>query len=125
MTDYDSSGYEESSAYDAGGPVQFEFVDAPTLNAEDIEWTFRTVGGRTAPAGSVVAQIAVMTQDHSLLGGGTNSIHSELGPHDTGGGRIHPLQYTPDNGAYYVSITIGNDVRYVSYQIHDHHVHAA
>src|SRR5436190_15828455 len=101
MTQYDSSGFDDASGYDAGGDVQFEFVGAPALNGEDVEWTFRTVGGRTAPSGSVVAQIAVMSEDHNLLGGGTNTIHSELGPHDTGAGRIQPLQYTPHDGGYY------------------------
>jgi len=53
MSDYDSGGYDDASGYDAGVPVQFEFVDAPALVGEDVEWSFRTVGGRTAPAGSV------------------------------------------------------------------------
>jgi hypothetical protein len=124
MDEYDSSGFDDASGYDAGGPVRFDFVDPPALNGEDVEWTFRTVGGRTAPPGTVVAQIAVMSHDHVLLGGGTNAIHSELGPHDTGGGRIHLVQYTPQDGDYYVSITIGDDVRYVSYRIRDRRVHA-
>jgi hypothetical protein len=124
MNDYDSSGSDEASAYDAGGPVPLEFVDAPALNGEDVEWTFRTVGGRTAPSGTVAAQIAVMSHDHSLLGGGTNTLHSELGPHDTGAGRIHLVQYTPHDGDYYVSITIGDDVRYVSYRVRGRQVHA-
>jgi hypothetical protein len=123
MSDYDSSSVDSASAYDAG-PVQLEFVDAPALNGEDVEWTFRTVGGRVAPAGTVVAQIAVMSHDHNILGGGTTTVHSELGPHDTGASRIHPVQYTSANGDYYLSITVGGDVRYVSYRIHDHHVHA-
>jgi hypothetical protein len=124
MSEYDASGFDAASGYDAGGPVQLEFVDAPSLNGDDVEWTFRTVGGRVAPSGTVVAQIAVMSHDHNLLGGGTTSIHSELGPHDVGASRIHPLQYKPDDGDYYVSIDVGGDVRYVSYRIHDHHLHA-
>ena len=60
----------------------------------------------------------------SLRGGGSTSIHSELGPHDTGASRIHPMQYTAHDSDYYLSITVGSDVRYVSYKIHDHHVHA-
>jgi hypothetical protein len=115
MTDYDS--------YNAG-TVHLEFVDAPALNAEHIDWTFRTVGGATAPAGTVAAQIAVMSHDHRILGGGTNTLHSELGPHDTGGGRINVLQYTHDDGDYYITITIGSDVRTVAYRIHNHEVHA-
>jgi hypothetical protein len=120
----DSSGFDSASAYDAGGPVQLEFVDAPALNGEDVEWTFRTVGGRSAPSGTIVAQIAVMSHDHNILGGGTTSIHSELGPHDTGASRIHPVQYTANDGDYYLSITVGGDVKYVSYRIHDRHVQA-
>jgi hypothetical protein len=34
------------------------------------------------------------------------------------------MQYTAHDGDYYLSITVGSDVRYVSYKIHDHHVHA-
>ena len=117
MTDDSASGYD-------AGPVELEFVDAPALNGEDVEWTFRSVGGRTAPAGTIAAQIAVMTHDHNLLGGGTNTLHSELGPHDIGASRIHPLQYTADDGDYYLSITIGTDVRYVSYRVHGHQLHA-
>jgi hypothetical protein len=114
-----------ASAYTSGTPVQLEFVDAPALNGEDVEWTFRTVGGRTAPAGTVTAQIAVMSHDHNIIGGGTNTLHSDLGPHDIGGGRIHPMQYTPHDGSYYFSITIGEDVRYVSYRVHERQVSAA
>jgi hypothetical protein len=124
MSEYESSGLDEASGYDAGGPVQFEFVDAPALNGQDGEWSFRTAGGRTAPSGTVVAQIAVMSHDHNLLGGGTTTVHSELGPHDVGASRVHPMQYTPNDGDYYLSITVGGDVKYVSYRIHDHHVHA-
>jgi hypothetical protein len=113
----------EHESFDAG-PVQLEFVDAPALNGENVEWTFRTVGGKTAPAGTVAAQIAVMSHDHNILGGGTNTLHSELGPHDTGAGQIHVLQYTHADGDYYVSVTIGSDVRYVSYRVHGHHVQA-
>jgi hypothetical protein len=123
MSEYDS-GVSEAIGYDAGGPVQLEFVDAPALNGEDIEFSFRTVGGRTAPAGTVVAQIAVMSHDHNIIGGGSTSVHSDLGPHDTGGSRIHPLQYTPHDGDYYMSITVGGVARDVSYRIHEHHVHA-
>jgi hypothetical protein len=121
MGDYDSGEYE-AAGYDAG-PVQLEFVDGPALNGEDVEFSFRTVGGRTAPSGTVVAQVAVM-RDHNLLGGGTTSVHSELGPHDIGASRIHPLQYTAEDGDYQLSITIGSDVRSVSYRVHDHHVQA-
>jgi hypothetical protein len=66
-----------------------------------------------------------MSHDHNILGGGTNTLHGDLGPHDIGGGRIHPMQYTPHDGSYYFSITIGEDVRYVSYRIHQRQVHAA
>ncbi|MDQ1424386.1 MAG: hypothetical protein QOD72_1884, partial [Acidimicrobiaceae bacterium] len=61
MSEYDSSGVDGASSYDAGGLVQLAFVDAPALNGEDVEWTFRTVGGRVAPSGTVAAQIAVMS----------------------------------------------------------------
>jgi len=125
----DSSGWDtgsyDAAGYDAGGPVELEFVDAPALNGEDVEWTFRTKGGRTAPAGTVTAEIAVLTHDHNLLGGGRNTLHTDLGPHDTGAARIHPIQYTSDNGEYYLSINVSGDTRYVSYKVHDHHVHSA
>jgi len=121
MGDYDSGEYEAAS-YDTG-PVQLEFVDRPALNGEDVEFSFRTVGGRTAPSGTVVAQVAVM-RGRNLLGGGSTAIHSELGPNDIGASRIHPLQYTAEDGDYQLSITIGDDVRYVSYRVHDRHVHA-
>jgi hypothetical protein len=104
--------------------VQLEFVDPPALNGEDVEWTFRTVGGATAPSGTVSSQIAVMSHDHNLLGGGTNSLSSELGPHDIGASRIHPVQYTPHDGEYYLNITVGNDVRTVAYRIQDRQAHA-
>ena len=115
----------EAEAY-ASGPVQLEFVDAPALNGQDIEWTFRAAGGgRGIPAGTVTSEIAVMTHDHNLIGGGRNTLGSDLGPHDIGGGRIHPAQYTHENGSYSISITIGSDVRYVAYQVHDGQVSPA
>jgi hypothetical protein len=123
MTDFESSD-SEAAGYVAGGPIELEFVDAPALNGEDVAWTFRTKGGRTAPAGTIVTQIAVMSHDHKLLGGGSTTVHSDLGPHDIGGSRIHPVQYTADDGDYYLSLTIGSDVRYVSYRVHDRRVHA-
>jgi hypothetical protein len=124
MSEYDQD-IDGASAYASGTPVQLEFVEEPAVNGDNVEWTFRTRGGRTAPAGTVAAQIVVMSHDHNILGGGTNTLHSELGPHDIGGGRIHPVQYTPQDGSYYFSITIGEDVRYVSYRIHQRQVSAA
>jgi hypothetical protein len=118
---------DDGSSFEAAGdegPVRLEFVDPPALNGHDVDWTFRTIGGSTAPSGTVVAQIVVMSHDHKILGGGTNTLHSELGPHDIGGGRISPLQYTRDDGEYYLSITIGDDARYVPYRINDRQVHA-
>jgi hypothetical protein len=120
MSDYESS--YEAAAHD--GPVQLEFVDPPTLSGDDVTWTYRTTGGRTAPSGTVVAQIVVTSHEHAILGGGTHTLRTDLGPHDMGGGSINPLQYTRDNGDYYLSITIGDDVRYVPYRIHDRQVEA-
>jgi hypothetical protein len=125
MTDFDFSEY----SYDAGsmstGDVQFEFVDSPALVGDDVEWSFRTVAGATAPAGSVVAHIAAVSHDHNILGGGTTTIRDALGPHDVAGSRIHPLQYTPNDGDYSFTITIGTDARQVAYRIADRRVHAA
>src|SRR5436190_22275160 len=67
MTDFD---FSESYSHAGGGDVQLEFVDSPALTGEDVEWTFRTVGGQTAPAGTVAAQSAVMSHDHNIRGGG-------------------------------------------------------
>jgi hypothetical protein len=126
MSDFDFSEHTyEASGYSAGGDVHLEFVDPPALVGEDIEFSFRTVGGGTAPAGTVVAQVVVMSHDHNILGGGTTSIRTELGPHDTAGSRIHPLQYTSQDGDYYLTITVGGDVRHVAYRVHEHHVHAS
>lgn len=124
MSDWDSSGYDSAESYDSG-PVQFEFVDAPALNGENVEWSFRTVNRKTAPAGTVTSEIAVMTHDHNLIRGGQNTLHTELGPHDIGGGRFNPVQYTHEDGDYYLSITVGGDVKYVSYRVHDRHAHPA
>ena len=107
MSEWESSGYDSAESYDSG-PVQFKFVDAPALNGEHVEWSFRTVGHKTAPAGTVTSEIAVMTHDHNLIGGG----------------RINPAQYTHEDGDYYLSITVGGDVKYVSYRVHDRQAHA-
>jgi hypothetical protein len=125
MTDFEFSDYYSAAdSYAGGGQVQLEFVNDPALVGEDVEWTFRTVGGATAPAGTVVAQIAVMSHDHNILGGGKTSIRNELGPHEVGESRIHPLQYTPQDGEYYLTITVGSHARNVAYRVHDHHVQA-
>ena len=123
MSEWDSSGYDSAESYDSG-PVQFEFVDSPALRDEHIEWSFRTVGRKTAPSGSVTSEIAVMTHDHNLIRGGQNTLHTELGPQDVGGGRFNPVQYTHEDGDYYASITVGGDVRYVSYRVHDRRAQA-
>jgi hypothetical protein len=120
MSDYGDS-YEAAGQT---GPVQFEFVDAPALDGETVEWTFRTTGGRTAPAGTVATQIAVMSHDHRILGGGSTTLHNELGPHDVGGGRFSPAQYTRDDGDYYLTITVGDDVKYVQYRVDDRGIRA-
>jgi len=122
MDDWETSSYE-SAGYDSG-LVGLEFVDAPALNGEHIEWSFRTVGGKTAPSGTVTSQIAVMTHDHNMIRGGTNKLQTEFGPHDVGGGRFNPVQYTADDGDYYASITVGNDVKYVSYSVNERRAHA-
>jgi hypothetical protein len=125
MTDFDFSEYSsDAGSFAVGGGVQLEFVDSPVLVGEDVEWTFRTVGGGTAPPGTVVAHVAVVSHDHNILGGGTTSIRNELGPHDTGASRIHPLQYTPHDGDYSLTITVGSDARNVAYRVHDRHVQA-
>ena len=124
MTDFDFSEYfDASDMYAAGtGDVHFEFVDYPRLDGENVEFSFRTVGGATAPAGTVVAQIAVMSSDHNILGGGKTTIRSELGPHDIGASRISPLQYTRHDGDYYLTITVGGDARNVEYRVADQRV---
>ena len=125
MSDWDSSGYDNAEAYDSG-PVQLEFVDPPSLNGEHVEWTFRTVGRRTAPAGTQAAHImVVLTHNNEMKGVGNTTLGSELGPHDIGAGRFNPLQYIHEDGDYYVSVTIGGDVKYVSFRVHDRQMHAA
>jgi hypothetical protein len=119
VTEYDGS-YEAAGT---AGPVQLEFVDPPVLNGAEVEWTYRTIGGRTAPSGTVVAQIVVTTHDQRVLGGGSTTLHGDLGPQDIGGARFSPQQHTSDDGDYVVSITIGDDVRYVSYRIDDGQIH--
>jgi hypothetical protein len=123
-SDFDFSEYfNEADAY-AAGDVQFEFVDSPSLIGDNVEFTFRTVGGRTAPAGSVVSSIAVVTSDQRIIGGGKTTVRSELGGHDVGGSRINPAQYTREDGEYYLAITVGGDTRNVSYRIEGQRVHA-
>jgi len=124
---YEDSGFDTGAMYmgtDAG-VVQLQFVDPPALNGDAVQWTFRTVGGATAPVGTVTAEIAVMSHDHNLLGGGRNTLRSELGPHDVGASRVRPLQYTPNDGEYYLSINVGGDTRMVSYRIHSGSIQAA
>jgi hypothetical protein len=121
MSDYAIS--DEAAGYE--GPVQLEFVDPPTLNGEHVEWTYRTVGGRTAPPHTVVAQIVITSPEQVILGGGAHTLYTELGPHDVGRGSFSPERYTRNDGDYHVSITIGDDVRYVSYRIDDRQVYAA
>ena len=119
MSDADfefSEYFSEADSY-AGGDVQFEFVDSPSLVGENVEFSFRTVGGRTAPAGSVVASIAVVTNDQRIVGGGKTTIRNELGGHDVGATRVNPAQYIREDGEYYLAVTIGGDARNVSFRI--------
>jgi hypothetical protein len=118
------SDYESYEAAGHQGPVEFEFVEPPALDGSEVAWTYRTTGGRTAPSGTVVAHIVVTSHDERILGGGSTTLHGELGPHDIGGARFSPQQYTRDDGDYYLTITIGDDVRYVSYRIDDGQIHA-
>jgi hypothetical protein len=123
MDEWDGSGDWNAAGY-SSGPVRLEFVDAPALNGEHIEWSFRTVGGATAPSGTVTSHIAVMTHDHNMIRGGTNKLGSDLGPHDVGGGRFNPVQYTANDGDYYATITVGDDVKNVSYRVHERRAQA-
>jgi hypothetical protein len=123
-TDFEFTDYYDAYAA-TGGDVQFQFVDAPTVRDEHVEWSFRTVGGGTAPAGTVVAAIAVISHDHNILGGGKTTIRSELGPHDVGATRVNPVQYTSQDGDYYMTVTVGSDARSVGYRIHDRRVYAS
>jgi hypothetical protein len=119
MTNFDFSEYFDfGDMYSGGtGDVRFEFVDSPRLDGEHVEFSFRTVGGATAPAGSVVAQIAVISSDNLVLGGGATSIRNELGPHDVAASRINPLQYTREAGDYSFAINVGGDTRNVEYRV--------
>ncbi len=123
MSDWDISGYDTVESYDSG-PLQFEFVSAPAFNGEYVEWSFRTVNHKSAPAGTVTSEIAVMTHDHNLIRGGQNKLQTDMGGHDVGGGRINPAQYTVEDGDYYLSVTVGGDVKYVAYRIRDRHAQA-
>jgi hypothetical protein len=122
--DFDFSEYFDSAEmYSTGtGDVRFEYVDHPRLSGDTVEFSFRTVGGATAPAGSVVAQIAVVSGDHNILGGGKTTIRNELGPHDVGASRINPLQYIRQDGDYYLTINVGGDARNVEYRVADQRV---
>jgi hypothetical protein len=119
----DEDGEYEAAGSATGTPVQLEFVEGPTLNGEAVEWSYRTVGGATARSGTEVGSIAVM-RGHSLIGGGSTTTHGDLGPHDIGATRIHPLQYTAEDGDYELSITIGGDARSVFYRIQDRQIQA-
>ena len=124
-TDFDFSEYFDSGEmYSSGGDVRFEFVDPPRLNGESVEFSFRTVGGATAPAGSVVAQLAVISSDQKILGGGKTTVRNGLGPGDVGASRINPLQYMRENGDYYLSVNISGDTRNVEFRISDGRVEA-
>jgi hypothetical protein len=102
----------------------FEFVDGPTWNGDAVEWSYRTVGGATAPSGTEVGSIAVI-QGHNLIGGGSTTTHRDLGPNDIGATRVHPLPYTASDGDYELSITVGGDARSVHYRVHDHQLDPA
>jgi hypothetical protein len=123
MTDIDfdfSEYFDTGDMYSAGaGDVRLEFVDSPRLDGETVEFSFRTVGGATAPAGTVVAAIALVSGDHNILGGGKTTIRDGLGPHDVGAARINPLQYTRQDGDYYLTITIGGEARNVEFRVAD------
>ena len=123
-SDFEFSEYFNAADAYAAGDVQFEFVDSPALVGENVEFSFRTAGGRTAPAGSVVASIAVVTSDQRIVGGGKTTIRSELGGHDIGGSRVNPAQYIREDGEYYLAVTIGGDARNVSFRIQDQRVQA-
>lgn len=119
---WDTGGFEDGvhlfEAYAAdGGMVEFEFVDAPSLSGDTINYTYRTKDRKRAQAGAVVAQIAVLKGDHELIGGGSNKLKSELGPNDTGASSIRPQNYTAADGDYAITITINTDVRTVAYRI--------
>jgi hypothetical protein len=117
--DFDFSEYfDTGDMYSAGtGEVRLEFADHPRLDGEMVEYSFRTVGGATAPAGTVVAAIALVSGDHNILGGGKTTIRNELRPGDIGAARINPLQYARQDGDYYLTITIGGDARNVEFRV--------
>jgi hypothetical protein len=118
-TDFDFSEYfyDDGSFSAAAGEVRFEFVDAPALSGDAIEFTFRNAGTQTAPGGSTVAQIVVMSHDHNILGGGKATIRNDLHPGEVAGNRFRPLQYTSQDGEYYMTVTVGGDVRNVAYRV--------
>jgi hypothetical protein len=84
-----------------------------------VQWTFRTKGGGTAPAGTITSVIAISTRDGLLKQGGTNKLRSDLGPHDTAGARVNPAQYTREDGEYYLNVTVGGEERGLWYRVHD------
>jgi hypothetical protein len=125
-SDFDFSEYfYGGDSFATSDTVQFEFVDYPALSGDSVEFSFRTVGGATAPPGAIAAQIVVMSHDHNILGGGTVTVRNGLGPHDTGANRIRPLQYTQNDGEYYLTITVGGDARHVSYRVSGGQISAA
>ena len=110
----------EAAGYDSG-PALLEFVDPPAFNGENVEWSFRTKGGGTAPAGTITSVIAMTTRDGFMKHGGTNKLRTELGPHDVGGARVNPAQYTREDGDYHLNVTVGGEEKGVWYRMQDGH----
>lgn len=126
---WDTGGFEWGvTEYHAvaldGGTVEFEFVDAPSLNGDTITYSYRTKNRKAAQAGAVVAQIAVL-KGHNLIGTGSNKLKSDLGPNDTGASSIRPLNYTTEDGEYEISVTIGHDAKSVKYRVQSGSISAA
>ena len=69
----------EAAGYDSG-PVLLEFVDPPAFNGENVEWSFRTTGGHTAPAGTITSVIAMTTRDGFMKHGGNNKLAHRTRP---------------------------------------------
>jgi hypothetical protein len=68
--------------------------------------------------------IAMTTRDGFMKHGGTNKLRSELGPHDTGGARVNPAQFTSEDGEYYLNVTVGGVEKGVWYRVHDRRAQA-
>lgn len=113
------------AALEGGGAGGLGFGQAPAINAGWLEWTVRNTGTAAVPAGESGGSYEAYDAGGTTIPGDSISLADEV-PAGAESGMIgvNLVALTSDDGAYQVSLQVGNEVHFLDYVVENGQVKA-